>query len=130
MAPTLYDLHDLHLDSDLVVLSACQTGVSRIMEGDELMGLSRGFLGAGARSLLASLWPVGDVATARFMDRFYGWISDGDDPRTALRLAMLDLKSEGLQPHEWSAFTLTGRPRFTERAPNRGERASAAVTAS
>lgn len=106
---TFYDVFDLRLDADLVVLSGCQTGRSGILEGNELMGLARGFLYAGARSLVASHWPVDDDATARFMDRFYDRLACGRNARRALGGAMRELLEEGRLPHEWAAFHLTGR---------------------
>jgi len=105
---TFYDVFDLRLDADLVVLSGCQTGRSGILEGNELMGLARGFLYAGARSLVASHWPVDDEATARFMDRFYDHLSRGRHARRALGGAMRELLEEGRLPHEWAAFHLVG----------------------
>lgn len=109
---TFYDLFDLRLDADLIVLSGCRTGHQRVLEGDELMGLARGFLYAGAGSLLASLWSVEDDATAAFMERFYRCLGGGDDgPRAALCACMRGSIAEGRQPHEWAAFYLTGRAR-------------------
>ncbi len=107
---TFYDLFDLHLDSDLVVLSGCQTGEHQVQEGDEILGLSRGFLYAGAAALVASLWPVDDAATARFMERFYGRLEEGRGPRAALTRAMRELIEEGCEPLEWAPFYLSGRP--------------------
>lgn len=108
---TFYDLFDLRLGSELVVLSGCETGRQDVLEGDELMGLARGFLYAGAATLLASLWPVDDSVTAQFMERFYASLQEGCGPRFAARKAMCDLIESGLDPHEWAAFYLTGRPR-------------------
>lgn len=106
---TFYDLFDLELDADLVVLSGCRTARQRLMEGDEMIGLARGFQVAGAADLVASLWPVGDEATARFMDRFYGRLAGGEGPRAALRGAMRALIDEGRPPYEWAPFHLSGR---------------------
>jgi tetratricopeptide (TPR) repeat protein len=105
---TFYDLFDLRLSADLVVLSGCRTGRQRWLEGDELLGLARGFQVAGARDLVASLWPVDDRATARFMDRFYERLAEGVGARAALRGAMLELIEAGRPPHEWAAFHLSG----------------------
>jgi hypothetical protein len=107
---TFYDLFDMHLGADLVVLSGCQTGEHDVLEGDEILGLSRGFLYAGAASLIASLWPVDDVATARFMERFYEALDDAPGPRAALARAMRASIDEGCDPLEWAPFYLTGRP--------------------
>jgi CHAT domain-containing protein/tetratricopeptide (TPR) repeat protein len=105
---TFYDLFDLRLSADLVVLSGCRTGRQRWLEGDELLGLARGFQVAGARDLVASLWPVDDRATARFMDRFYERLAEGGGARAALRGAMMELIEAGRPPHEWAAFHLSG----------------------
>ena len=107
---TFYDLFDLRWDADLAVLSGCQTGRQGVLEGDELMGLARGFEYAGVRSLVASLWPVEDAAAARFMDRFYARLGGGESPREAVRGTMRELIVEGRPPHEWAAFYLSGRP--------------------
>ena len=106
---TFYDLFDLELDADLAVLSGCQTGRPGVLEGDELMGLARGFQYAGVRALVASLWPVEDTAAARFMDRFYARLGGGEPPREAVRGTMRELIGEGRPPHEWAAFYLSGR---------------------
>jgi tetratricopeptide (TPR) repeat protein len=107
---TFYDLFDMRLGSELVVLSGCQTGEHHVLEGDEILGLSRGFLYAGAASLLASLWPVDDAATARFMERFYARLEEGGGVRRALRNTMCELIGEGREPLEWAPFYLSGRP--------------------
>jgi tetratricopeptide (TPR) repeat protein len=106
---TFYDLFDLRLGAGLVVLSGCQTGGSRVMEGEELMGLARGFQHAGARSLVVSLWPVEDAAAAEIMGRFYAGIAAGRGPRVALGLAMREGIAAGRLPHEWAPFYLSGR---------------------
>jgi hypothetical protein len=106
---TFYDLFDLHLDAKLVVLSGCQTGQSRVLEGDELMGLARGFQYAGARALIASLWPIEDAAAAELMGRFYGHLARGDHARAAFARAMRDGIDAGRLPHEWAPFYLSGQ---------------------
>ncbi|HET7693443.1 MAG TPA: CHAT domain-containing protein [Gemmatimonadota bacterium] len=106
---TFYDLFDLRLKAAVVVLSGCQTAGSRVMEGEEVMGLARGFQQAGARSLVASLWPVEDAAAADVMSRFYAAIASGGGPEDALRLAMREGIETGRLPHEWAPFYLSGR---------------------
>jgi tetratricopeptide (TPR) repeat protein len=106
---TFYDLFDLRLDADLAVLSGCQTGRHAVLEGDELLGLARGFQYAGVRALVASLWPVEDRVAAGFMDRFYARLGAGEGVREALRGTMRERIGEGRPPHEWAAFTLSGR---------------------
>ena len=105
---------DLYLNYDLmrgatVVLSGCQTGEGRL-EGDEVLGLLSGFLYAGARSIVSSLWPVGDNATARLMIAFYDGLAGGSEAGEALREAQLRLLGEQAYgaPIYWGAFQLTG----------------------
>ncbi|HET6639747.1 MAG TPA: CHAT domain-containing tetratricopeptide repeat protein [Gemmatimonadota bacterium] len=112
---SFYDLFDLRLDADLVVLSGCQTGTSQVFEGDELMGLARGFQYAGTRALIASLWPVEDATAAGFMARLYGHLAADFDARTALAASMRDDIAEGRLPQEWAPFYLTGRHAGRER---------------
>ncbi|WP_297853455.1 CHAT domain-containing protein [Meiothermus sp.] len=102
------DLYNLRLGADLVVLSACETGLAKQASGDELMGLVRGFLYAGAPCLVASLWPVRDDATAKFMTTFYSNLRSGMSVAEALRKAQITLRQEYPNPYYWSAFTVTG----------------------
>ncbi len=97
--------------ADLVTLSGCETGVSSIEPGDDLVGLPRGFLLAGARTLVASLWPVEDRATAHLMKTFYKALADEKAPAEALRLARLSLLRDKTlsSPANWAAFILFGR---------------------
>ena len=107
----LYDIYNLRLDSDLVVLSACETALGGEMTGEGLMGLTRGFLYAGAPRIVASLWPVDDRTTAEFMKRFYeGLLTRGETAAAALRRAQVAFwKTKGLEmPYYWAAFTLEG----------------------
>lgn len=108
---TFYDLFDLRLGADLVVLSGCETGAYDVLEGDEVLGLARGFLYAGTASLVASLWPVDDVAVARFMESFYSFL-ERSGPREALRQSMCELIDRGFSIHEWGAFFLSGKARL------------------
>jgi CHAT domain-containing protein len=87
-------LQNWRLQAELVTLSACQTGVSRILRGDEPMGLIRAFLYAGARAVLASQWPVQDLPTFLLMQRFYSALqrTDGADPAVALHTAQVWLR--------------------------------------
>ncbi len=106
---TVRDAYALELRSGLVTLSACETGVSAVAPGDELIGLARGFFSAGAQTLLLSLWTVDDDATARTMASFYGRLRAGDAPAAALRAAQLELLREQPHPFFWSPFVLVGR---------------------
>jgi CHAT domain-containing protein/tetratricopeptide (TPR) repeat protein len=103
------DLYDLHLDSDLVVLSGCQTAKGRAPEGTGLIGLSISFLAAGARAVLASLWKVDDQSTARFMERFYIYLAEKKTIAEALRAARTEMiRSHDRHPFFWAAFVLIG----------------------
>jgi CHAT domain-containing protein len=84
---TLYELMGIHLHADLVVLSACETGTGDTTPGDDVFGLSRGLLAAGARSAIVSLWPVEDLATSLLMGAFYRNLQAGHAPSAALQMA-------------------------------------------
>jgi CHAT domain-containing protein len=105
-----YSLVDLKLKAELVTLSACQTGVHAIFPGDELHGLMRGFLHAGAPSVVVSLWRASDRATAGLMGQMYGSIRAGLTKRAALRSAHLKVKEEYPHPYYWAPFVLMGNP--------------------
>jgi CHAT domain-containing protein len=103
------DVFNLGLDGALVTLSACESGRSAVTGGDELIGLSRGFLHAGASTLVQSLWRVEDRSTACLMRRFYRALGDGRPKDAALRLAQLDLLGSGAShPYFWAPFQLVG----------------------
>ncbi|HWN41392.1 MAG TPA: CHAT domain-containing protein [Thermoanaerobaculia bacterium] len=97
----------VRLDADLVTLSACGTALGREMGGEGLVGLTRAFQYAGARSVLASLWSVADVSTARFMQSFYGHLRNGKTKDEALRAAQMESMPDS-HPFHWAAFQLTG----------------------
>lgn len=101
------EIYSLRLDTDLVTLSACETGLSKISNGDDLVGLTRGFLYAGSRAIVASLWSVDDQATALLMNEFYSMLSKANT-RDALREAQLTAKKKYEHPFYWAAFQLTG----------------------
>lgn len=100
-------LYSLELDADLVTLSACETGLGKVANGDDLIGLTRGFLYAGSRSVVASLWKVDDLATAELMARFYREL-DRSGKREALRTAQLETRKAHSHPYYWASFQLTG----------------------
>ncbi len=104
---TVDQLYSMKLDADLVTLSACETGLSKIANGDDLVGLTRGFLYAGASSIVASLWQVDDLATSQLMTRFYSEMNK-TNKREALRDAQLETKKKYPHPYYWAAFQLTG----------------------
>jgi CHAT domain-containing protein len=107
----LRDIYGLQLDADLVVLSACRTALGKEVRGEGLVGLTRGFLHAGASRVLASLWPVSDRATTELMARFYrALFEDHLSPAAALRRAQLSMLGERRwrDPHGWAGFVLLG----------------------
>jgi len=107
----LADLYDLDLAADLVVLSACQTGVGKEIRGEGLMGLTRGFLNAGVPRVVASLWKVEDRTTAQLMSRFYRALwGRGLSPAAALREAQRSLRRDPRYraAHSWAGFVLQG----------------------
>ncbi|MEQ9550913.1 MAG: tetratricopeptide repeat protein [Coleofasciculus sp. G3-WIS-01] len=107
----LHDIFNLNLPAELVVLSACQTGLGEEIRGEGLVGLTRGFMYAGAPRLVVSLWNVDDAATAEFMTRFYQlMLNDGLKPAQALRETQLQMQGETQwkSPYYWAAFTLQG----------------------
>ena len=106
---TVRDTYDLNLNCALVTLSACETGVSAVAPGDELIGLARGFFAAGSPSLLLSLWTVDDDATAQLMTEFYKNLRETGSAATALREAQLRIMETKPHPFFWSPFVLVGR---------------------
>jgi CHAT domain-containing protein len=105
-----YDLYHLQLPVELLTVSGCATGLNVITAGDEPMGLARGLLYAGARTLLLTLWDVHDRSTAEFMRRFYLHVTrDGFSHAQALRNAMLETRELHPHPHDWAPFVLVGK---------------------
>lgn len=100
----------LRLDADLVTLSACETATGREAGGEGLVGLSYAFQYAGARSVLATLWPISDASTAKLMHRFYTYLRDGESKAGALRRAQVDLLHDpaSAHPFHWAGFRLIG----------------------
>jgi CHAT domain-containing protein len=105
-----YDIFNLALNAELVTLSACETGINEVFPGDELFGLMRGFLYAGAPSLMVSLWAVHDNSTAQFMQLFYTALNEGQSKRAAIRHAYLGVKQNNSHPCYWAPFILMGAP--------------------
>lgn len=106
-ALTVGELYSLSLDADLVTLSACETGLGKISNGDDVVGLTRGFLYAGSRSIIASLWKVDDLSTSQLMTQFYSNLQQSNK-REALRQAQLEIQKKYPHPFFWAAFQLTG----------------------
>ena len=107
----LNEIFNLSLNADLVVLSACETALGKEIKGEGLIGLTRGFMYAGAPRVVASLWNVEDRATAELMKRFYeGMLKRQLRPAAALREAQLALSRDKRwsAPYYWAAFILQG----------------------
>ena len=104
----VYDLYQLHLSAELVTLSGCSTGRSAVVGGDELLGLVRGVMYAGARAVLLTLWDADDRSSADFMRTFYGHLQRGSSKGTALQHAMQELRNRYPHPFYWAPFTLIG----------------------
>jgi len=107
----LHDVFNLNLPAELVVLSACQTGLGQEVKGEGIVGLTRGFMYAGSPRVLVSLWHVSDAATAEMMSRFYRlMLQEGLSATAALRAAQLEMQQDTQwnAPYYWAAFTLQG----------------------
>jgi tetratricopeptide (TPR) repeat protein len=105
-----FDIYSLTTSASLITLSGCGTGLSGVVAGDELLGLVRGFLYAGATSVVLSLWDVNDRSTADLMKYFYGYLAAGERKGESLRSAMLRLRQEHPHPYYWAPFLLMGDP--------------------
>lgn len=105
---TVSEIAPLKLNADLAVLSACDTGRGNVFNSEGVIGLSRAFVGAGAASVVVSLWAIPDQPTATLMAAFYRRRAAGDDSATALRQAMLTTRAEFPAPSNWAAFTVMG----------------------
>jgi tetratricopeptide (TPR) repeat protein len=105
---TSADLAGLRLNADLVMLSGCSTALGVLVDGEGILGLTGPLLQAGAHSVVATLWPVNDRASAEFVTRFYGFLASGSTATEALRLAQLDAIRREQPTRDWAAFVLTG----------------------
>lgn len=106
------DLYRLRLCADMVVLSACETGLGEIQQGEGILSLARGFSYAGAKSLVTTLWKIDDHATKQLMQYFYQYLKKGQPKNQALRLAKLDYIQNSMRsdahPAYWAAFVAIG----------------------
>ncbi|MCC7545146.1 MAG: CHAT domain-containing protein, partial [Aquabacterium sp.] len=98
----------------LVTLSACESGLGKVVKGDEIIGFTRSFLSAGAGSMVASLWPVADESTEALMTRMYQTMGEGTDLMDAMRQAQLDVqkKRRFAHPFFWAPFNVIGNGRM------------------
>lgn len=105
------EVFDLKMDADLVVLSACQTGLGQFIKGEGIEGINRAFFFAGASSVLMSLWTVNDQASYQFMQRFYTHLRSSDSIVDALRRSKTEMiNSEALShPFYWAGFVVSGK---------------------
>jgi CHAT domain-containing protein/Tfp pilus assembly protein PilF len=109
---TLADIYNLNLQAEMVVLSACETGLGKEIKGEGLIGITRGFMYAGASRVVASLWKVDDAATAELMGKFYqGILKEGLQPAAALRKAQVEMWREKRWsfPYYWAGFLMQGQ---------------------
>jgi CHAT domain-containing protein len=107
----LQEIFNLKLKADLVVLSACQTGLGKDVQGEGLVGMTRGFMYAGSPRVMVSLWNVNDQGTSVLMSQFYQqMLGKGLTPAAALRQAQLAMlqQPQYQSPYYWAAFTLQG----------------------
>jgi CHAT domain-containing protein/tetratricopeptide (TPR) repeat protein len=106
------DIAQMKLNADLVVLSACQTGLGKLMRGEGVEGLTRAFLSAGAQRVAVSLWKVSDIATSEFMKSFYREMQRGQTPAAALREAKVKMLHSEVaayrDPYYWAGFVMVG----------------------
>jgi CHAT domain-containing protein len=106
-----HDVYNLKLPAELVTLSACQTGLGKEIKGEGLVGLTRGFMHAGAARVAVSLWNVNDQATSELMARFYQkMLKENQRPAAALRAAQVEMwkQKQWQAPYYWAAFVLQG----------------------
>src|SRR5438093_5788726 len=109
-ALNFFDIYNLRTSASLITLSGCGHGLSHVVAGDELLGLIRGFLYAGATSVVLSLWDVNDRTTADLMKSFYRSLAAGATKGQSLRSAMLSVRDEHPHPYYWAPFLLMGNP--------------------
>lgn len=107
------DLYNLQLQSNLVTLSACETGVGELKKGEGFLSLARGFFYSGAASITSTLWKINDASTATIMDAFYKNLAAGDTKNTALKKAKVDFLQANREnalahPYYWSGFVISG----------------------
>ncbi|MGA1867655.1 MAG: CHAT domain-containing protein [bacterium] len=101
------EVFGIKINADLVVLSACQTGLGKVTHGDEVIGLNRAFFYAGTHALISSLWRVSDISTALLIKKFYREYAQ-DNKADSLRQAVVHVKNRYPHPGYWGAFVLTG----------------------
>jgi CHAT domain-containing protein len=106
---SLFDLYQLDLPAELVTLSGCGTGLNVVVGGDELLGLVRGLLYAGAQGVLVTLWDVNDQSTAEFMKLFYERLKTNPNKAQAVQYATAEIRKKYAHPFYWAPFVLVGK---------------------
>ena len=106
---TVRDICAQNLKAELVTLSACETGISKVFPGEEILGLARGFFSAGASSLVLSFWTVNDRAATALMEAFYKELQRGKTVSASLRKAQKIFIDRGYHPYYWSPFAVIGK---------------------
>jgi len=106
---TVRDICANKINAEIVTLSACETGLNKIFAGDEILGLARGFLSAGANSLILSLWTVNDEATTELMKEFYLNLQNGNSIAESLQKSQKNFIERGEHPYFWSPFSVIGK---------------------
>jgi CHAT domain-containing protein len=106
---SLFDLYQLDLPAELVTLSGCGTGLNVVVGGDELLGLVRGLLYAGAQGVLVTLWDVNDQSTAEFMKLFYEHLKTNPNKAQAVQYATAEIRKKYPHPYYWAPFVLVGK---------------------
>ena len=105
------EIFGLDLHADLVILSACDTSLGKLTQGDEVVGLTRAFIYAGTPSVISTLWRVDDRASYELMRAFYENLRAGQPKGESLRQAQLAILQRYPHPYYWAAYQLTGEPR-------------------
>ncbi|GAI78985.1 unnamed protein product, partial [marine sediment metagenome] len=105
------EIYNLKLNSDLVTLSSCQTGLGEFIKGEGIEGINRAFFYAGTSSVLMSLWAVNDQASYQLMERFYFHLRSSESIMSALRKAKLELIGSNTlsHPYYWAGFIVSGK---------------------
>ena len=115
----VHEVYDLPLQqANLAVLSACQTGLGVLSRGDDIVGLTRAFMYAGAPSVVSTLWEVNDRASYELMLAFYKHLRRGKAPAEALQAAQRELRKTYTNPYFWAGFVLTGDPGVLKKEPS------------
>jgi CHAT domain-containing protein/Tfp pilus assembly protein PilF len=111
----VHEIYNLDLSkSEMVVLSACESQLGNLTNGDEFLGLTRAFFFAGTPRVMASLWEVDDEATQLLMISFYSFLQRGSNPAEALRQAQIEIRNEFPNPYYWGAFVISGDINYSQ----------------